>query len=90
MLIPMKVPPKSAAPISAAATPPKTPATAIPPACAHNAVASSAGWDHRELNAAHSAAEGMVARPTTSHVAPPSQCGASWATAATRNVPAMM
>ena len=34
--------------------------------------------------------DGTVAKPTTSHVAPPSQCGASCVTAATRNVPAMM
>lgn len=88
--MPMNVPPKSTAPIRAAATPPKIPAAAIPTACAHSAVTSSPGCDHRELNAAQSAADGMVARPTASHVVPPSQCGASCVTAATRNVPAMM
>ena len=51
---------------------------------------SSRGCDYRALSHAHSAADGVAARPTTSHAPLPSQPGECCATAATRNVPAMM
>ncbi|AKS32497.1 hypothetical protein AFA91_12125 [Mycolicibacterium goodii] len=77
MLMATKVPPKSTAPTSAAGTPPATPAAAIPTACTNSAAVNNAGWDHRVLIAAHSAADGTVARPTTSQVLPPNHPGAS-------------
>jgi hypothetical protein len=47
--------------MSAAVTPPKKLAVAIPSACMQSAVTSSLGCDHRALSAAHSAADGTVA-----------------------------
>ncbi|OBJ98922.1 hypothetical protein A5638_01390 [Mycolicibacterium fortuitum] len=89
VLIPMKVPPNKTAPMSAPAPLPVH-ANAIPADCRSNAPVSSVGWEKRELSRAHTAAEGIAAKPTSSHAPVPSRPGECCAMAATRKVPAMM
>jgi hypothetical protein len=86
----MKVPPNNIAPINALMAPPAAAGRAMPTACRTNAAMSSVGRDHRLLAAAHSAADGAAASPTTIHALLPNHPGEFCPMAATRNVPAMM
>ena len=51
--------------------------SAIPKACRSSAPASRVGCDHRAHSHAHSAADGIAAKPTTSQAPLPSQPGES-------------
>ncbi len=86
----MKVEPNSTAEISAGATPPTSAGRAMPTAWTPSAASSRSGLDQRRPSPAHTAEEGMAARPTTTQAPPPIQPGDVWLIAATRKVPAMM